>query len=85
MAFEAGCVEISNALLNFAQKQSKDVMGQETSCRKTALHIAIEQDRVDLVMLLDSFGHNIHQRFSSQKVIVALIILAAMLFIVVAI
>lgn len=58
-AFEAGHAEICQALLDFAHKQGKDIAVHENARVQTALHFAIEQDRVDLVKLLDFFGHNI--------------------------
>lgn len=63
VTFGTGYAGICNVLLNFARKQGKDIILQHNAFRQTALHLAIEQDRVDPVKLLASFRYDIEKRF----------------------
>lgn len=69
MAFEADYAEICQALLECARKRDEAIIigEQKNQHGKIALHIAIEQNRVDLAKVLASFGHDIKRRYNMKE------------------
>lgn len=58
VAFRAGYAKICFELLNFAQKERCKILDQKDEEGNDAFHIAVAQDRADLMDLLASFGQD---------------------------